>query len=127
MTQKTSSLRSLAAGSALLFLFAPTLHAAEQTGARSAACRCARLDPDGTTPAGKCSAEGNADEKLDPASLTKIMTSYVVGQALKAGKIKLDDMVTVGKGCLGDRQPRAARLIGDVPEARGSGVRFRSE
>ena len=31
MTQKTSSLRSLAAGSALLFLFAPTLHAAEQT------------------------------------------------------------------------------------------------
>jgi D-alanyl-D-alanine carboxypeptidase (penicillin-binding protein 5/6) len=27
---KTSSLRSLAAGSALLFLFAPTLYAAEQ-------------------------------------------------------------------------------------------------
>jgi D-alanyl-D-alanine carboxypeptidase (penicillin-binding protein 5/6) len=25
------------------------------------------------------------------------MTSYVVGQALKAGKIKLDDMVTIGK------------------------------
>ncbi len=25
------------------------------------------------------------------------MTSYVVGQALKAGKIKLTDMVTVGK------------------------------
>ncbi len=31
---------------------------------------------------GKVLAEGNADEKLDPASLTKIMTSYVVGQAL---------------------------------------------
>lgn len=46
---------------------------------------------------GKVLAEGNADEKLDPASLTKIMTSYVVGQALKAGKIKLNDMVTVGK------------------------------
>ncbi|MDI4751652.1 hypothetical protein MJL81_30430, partial [Salmonella enterica subsp. enterica serovar Anatum] len=40
---------------------------------------------------GKVLAEGNADEKLDPASLTKIMTSYVVGQALKAGKIKLTD------------------------------------
>jgi D-alanyl-D-alanine carboxypeptidase (penicillin-binding protein 5/6) len=25
------------------------------------------------------------------------MTSYVVGQALKAGKIKLEDMVTIGK------------------------------
>lgn len=36
---------------------------------------------------GKVLAEGNADEKLDPASLTKIMTSYVVGQALKADKI----------------------------------------
>ncbi|EPE2229953.1 serine-type D-Ala-D-Ala carboxypeptidase [Cronobacter turicensis] len=46
---------------------------------------------------GKVLAEGNADEKLDPASLTKLMTSYVVGQALKAGKIHLDDKVTVGK------------------------------
>ena len=35
---------------------------------------------------GKVLSEGNADEKLDPASLTKIGTSYVVGQALKAGK-----------------------------------------
>ncbi|XPE49679.1 hypothetical protein ACNKHL_04660 [Shigella flexneri] len=33
---------------------------------------------------GKVLAEGNADEKLDPASLTKIMTSYVVrGQRLR--------------------------------------------
>jgi D-alanyl-D-alanine carboxypeptidase (penicillin-binding protein 5/6) len=46
---------------------------------------------------GKVLAEGNADEKLDPASLTKLMTSYVVGQALKAGKIHLTDMVTIGK------------------------------
>ncbi|EPT6930875.1 serine-type D-Ala-D-Ala carboxypeptidase [Cronobacter malonaticus] len=46
---------------------------------------------------GKVLAEGNADEKLDPASLTKLMTSYVVGQALKAGKIHLEDKVTVGK------------------------------
>lgn len=35
---------------------------------------------------GKVLSEGNADEKLDPASLTKIMTSYVVGQAIKAEK-----------------------------------------
>ncbi len=53
---------------------------------------------------GKVLSEGNADEKLDPASLTKIMTSYVVGQAIKAGKIKLTDMVTVGRDA-GDRQP----------------------
>jgi D-alanyl-D-alanine carboxypeptidase len=29
---------------------------------------------------GKVLSEGNADEKLDPASLTKIMTSYVSGR-----------------------------------------------
>lgn len=48
------------------------------------------------------------------------MTSYVVGQAIKAGKIKLTDMVTVGRDA-GDRQPGAARLIGDVPQARHAG------
>ncbi|MGV8002934.1 serine hydrolase [Photorhabdus temperata subsp. temperata] len=46
---------------------------------------------------GKILASGNPDERLDPASLTKIMTSYVVGQAIKAGKITPEDLVTVGK------------------------------
>ncbi|WP_340614793.1 serine hydrolase [Xenorhabdus thailandensis] len=46
---------------------------------------------------GKILASNNADERLDPASLTKIMTSYVVGQAIKSGKISIEDMVTVGK------------------------------
>lgn len=45
---------------------------------------------------GKILASGNPDERLDPASLTKMMTSYVVGQAIKAGKITPQDMVTVG-------------------------------
>ncbi|WP_294910333.1 D-alanyl-D-alanine carboxypeptidase DacA [Tatumella sp. UBA2305] len=42
-------------------------------------------------------AEKNADSRRDPASLTKMMTSYVIGQAIKAGKIHQDDMVTVGQ------------------------------
>ncbi len=46
---------------------------------------------------GKVLAEKNADARRDPASLTKMMTSYVIGQAIKAGKIHQDDMVTVGK------------------------------
>lgn len=46
---------------------------------------------------GKVITESNADQRLDPASLTKMMASYVTGQALKAGKISNDDMVTVGK------------------------------
>ena len=46
---------------------------------------------------GKVLTESHADDRLDPASLTKMMASYVVGQALKAKKITSDDMVTVGK------------------------------
>ncbi|WP_340610537.1 serine hydrolase [Xenorhabdus bharatensis] len=46
---------------------------------------------------GKILASNNADERLDPASLTKMMTSYVIGQAMKSGKISQDDMVTVGQ------------------------------
>ncbi|WP_413723685.1 D-alanyl-D-alanine carboxypeptidase DacA [Sodalis sp. RH16] len=46
---------------------------------------------------GKVLAEQNADSRRDPASLTKMMTSYVIGQAIKAGKISPNDVVTVNK------------------------------
>lgn len=46
---------------------------------------------------GKVLAESNADARRDPASLTKMMTSYVIGQALKSGKIGQDDLVTIGQ------------------------------
>ncbi|PWC15173.1 serine-type D-Ala-D-Ala carboxypeptidase [Brenneria roseae subsp. americana] len=46
---------------------------------------------------GKVLAEMNADARRDPASLTKMMTSYVIGQAIKSGKITPNDIVTVGK------------------------------
>lgn len=39
--------------------------------------------------------EHRADEPLSPASLTKMMTAYVLFQQLRDGKIKLDDSVTV--------------------------------
>ena len=45
---------------------------------------------------GKVLAEQNADARRDPASLTKMMTSYVIGQAMKAGKFKESDVVTIG-------------------------------
>ena len=40
-------------------------------------------------------AEKKADERVEPASITKIMTSYVAGQALKEGLVSLDDQVVV--------------------------------
>lgn len=45
---------------------------------------------------GKVLAEHNADARRDPASLSKMMTSYVIGQAMKAGKFKETDQVTIG-------------------------------
>lgn len=42
-------------------------------------------------------AEKNADERLEPASLTKLMTSYVVFRELAAGHIQLSDEVTVSE------------------------------
>lgn len=46
---------------------------------------------------GEIIAQYNANLKRDPASLTKMMTSYVVGEALKEGRIANSDMVTVSK------------------------------
>src|SRR3712207_1160331 len=37
----------------------------------------------------------NPDQRQYPASLTKMMTSYVVGDALKSGRVSNSDMVTV--------------------------------
>lgn len=42
-------------------------------------------------------AGANADERIIPASLTKIMTSYVVFEALHKGEIKFEDMVYVSE------------------------------
>lgn len=42
-------------------------------------------------------AQKNADQRMQPASLTKLLTSYVVFAALKDGRIKLDDPVTISE------------------------------
>lgn len=42
-------------------------------------------------------ASKNADQRLPPASLTKLMTLYVVSNALKNGQIHLDDKVRISK------------------------------
>jgi D-alanyl-D-alanine carboxypeptidase (penicillin-binding protein 5/6) len=42
-------------------------------------------------------AESNADERLEPASLTKIMSAYVVFHELKEGNLSLDDEVLISE------------------------------
>lgn len=44
---------------------------------------------------GQILASSNADEPLPPASLTKMMTSYIVEQSLRAGRLKPTDMIPV--------------------------------
>ncbi len=46
---------------------------------------------------GKILAEKNADARMAPASLTKLMTMYVISNALKAGTIHLDDKVRISE------------------------------
>jgi D-alanyl-D-alanine carboxypeptidase (penicillin-binding protein 5/6) len=41
--------------------------------------------------------EKNADERLEPASITKIMTAHVVFHELEKGNLKLTDMVSVSE------------------------------
>ena len=46
---------------------------------------------------GQVLSENNADARLEPASLTKIMTAHVVFSEIKADRISLLDMVTVSE------------------------------
>ena len=46
---------------------------------------------------GEVLASANPDEALPPASLTKMMTSFLVEQALRSGKLKKDDLVSVSQ------------------------------
>ena len=46
---------------------------------------------------GRILAEHNANEHIEPASLTKIMTSYIIFHEINANRLKLDDMVTISK------------------------------
>jgi D-alanyl-D-alanine carboxypeptidase (penicillin-binding protein 5/6) len=46
---------------------------------------------------GQVLASANPDEPLPPASLTKMMTSYLVEQALRSGKLKKEDLVTTSQ------------------------------
>jgi D-alanyl-D-alanine carboxypeptidase (penicillin-binding protein 5/6) len=42
-------------------------------------------------------AQKNPDQRMPPASLTKLMTSYLIADALKSGRINLDDKVRISK------------------------------
>ncbi len=46
---------------------------------------------------GRVLAEANADERMEPASLTKIMTAYIAFEALAEGRLALDEEIPVSE------------------------------
>ncbi|MBV9695950.1 MAG: D-alanyl-D-alanine carboxypeptidase, partial [Gammaproteobacteria bacterium] len=46
---------------------------------------------------GRVLAQAHPDDRAEPASLTKLMTAYVVFKALKENRLKLTDQVTVSE------------------------------
>ncbi len=58
--------------------------------------------------------EENADMSLAPASLTKMMTIYVIGMELKQGNITLDDMVTISERAWSKNFPGSSLMFIEV-------------
>ncbi|MGF1768503.1 serine hydrolase [Enterovibrio makurazakiensis] len=63
---------------------------------------------------GKILAENNAYERLNPASLTKMMTSYVIGQEVERGNISLEDEVVISKNAWAKNFPGSSKMFIEV-------------
>lgn len=59
---------------------------------------------------GKVLVEENAEEQLPPASLTKMMTSYVLSYELAQGNVHNDDMVTISKNAWAQNFPGSSLM-----------------
>jgi D-alanyl-D-alanine carboxypeptidase (penicillin-binding protein 5/6) len=79
----------------LLFLFISTANAAVPIPAapKVAAKNYILVDAN----SGRVLAEKEADVQVEPASITKLMTSYVIYNELDAGRLSMDDMVTISE------------------------------
>lgn len=82
------------------------------------------LDPN----SGKVLAEKNADQRMAPASLTKMMTSYIISVALREGRIHMDDLVPISEAAwrtggskmfvkVGDRVPVRELMQGIIVDS----------
>ncbi|MCY7297126.1 serine hydrolase [Alteromonas sp. a30] len=56
----------------------------------------------------------NEDIQLHPSSLTKMMTSYVIGQEIKNGTITMDDMVTISENAWSKNFPESSKMFIEV-------------
>ncbi|MGF1753543.1 D-alanyl-D-alanine carboxypeptidase [Vibrio makurazakiensis] len=56
-------------------------------------------------------AEQNARSILAPASLTKLMTAYVIGQEINAGRLNWEDKVTVSEQAWSAKFPESSKMF----------------
>lgn len=63
---------------------------------------------------GNVIAEQNADIQIPPASLTKMMTSYVIGVEIANGNIKETDMVTISENAWAKNFPDSSKMFIEV-------------
>jgi len=63
---------------------------------------------------GRIIAEENADTQLAPASLTKIMTSYIIGKELENGNIKNTDKVMISEKAWAKKFPDSSKMFIEV-------------
>lgn len=59
-------------------------------------------------------AEGNADEHLAPASLTKMMTSYIIGREIQDGRVSPNDLVTISENAWAKNFPESSKMFIEV-------------
>jgi serine-type D-Ala-D-Ala carboxypeptidase (penicillin-binding protein 5/6) len=97
--------RSLLASA--LLVASSALSSVALSGVALAATTAAPIPPPPSVPAraylledyqtGRVLASDHADDRLEPASLTKLMTAYIVFTALHDGRLKLTDPVTISE------------------------------
>jgi len=63
---------------------------------------------------GKVIAQNEADTQLEPASLTKMMTSYIIGREIQAGNIAKTDMVTISETAWAKNFPDSSKMFIEV-------------
>ncbi|MFU8798276.1 MAG: D-alanyl-D-alanine carboxypeptidase family protein, partial [Gammaproteobacteria bacterium] len=69
-------------------------------------------------PSSNVLASQNPDQRMPPASLTKMMTSYIISQALKEGRIRLDDQVRISEKAWRTGGSRMFVKVGDTISVR---------
>lgn len=63
---------------------------------------------------GNVIAEQNSDIQIPPASLTKMMTSYVIGKEIANGNIKETDLVTISENAWAKNFPDSSKMFIEV-------------